>query len=63
MKVFTLRIDEGMYNELEKWADQDMRSVNSLMLVILRRALDARRAVSASGEGAEKNQEPQLVAA
>lgn len=38
-KRFLLRIDPKIYDALEKWASDDLRSVNAQIEVILKRAL------------------------
>lgn len=43
-KAFLLRVDPKVYAALEKWAQDELRSVNGQIEFILRRALnDARR--------------------
>ena len=39
-KRFLLRIDEQLYAALERWAADDLRSVNAQIEYALRRALD-----------------------
>jgi hypothetical protein len=46
-KAFLLRVPEDLWKELEKWAADDLRSVNAQMEFLLRQAL-ARRKGSAS---------------
>ncbi len=38
-KKFLLRIDEGLYTSLEKWAASDLRSVNAQIEFILSDAM------------------------
>ncbi len=38
-KKFLLRLDGDLYNALEKWAADDLRSVNAQMEFLLRTAL------------------------
>jgi len=38
-KAFLLRIDPKVYHQLERWAADELRSVNGQMEFILRRAL------------------------
>lgn len=38
-KKFLLRIDEGIYTALEKWAADDLRSINSQIEFLLKEAL------------------------
>ncbi len=42
-KSYLLRIDEDLWNELEKWASQEFRSVNGQIELILQRAVDDRK--------------------
>lgn len=39
-KKFLLRIDEGIYAALEKWAADDLRSINSQIEFLLKEALN-----------------------
>lgn len=38
-KKFALRIDPKVYDALQKWADDDVRSVNAQIEVIIKKAL------------------------
>ncbi|MCA1202183.1 ribbon-helix-helix domain-containing protein [Priestia flexa] len=38
-KNFPLRIDPELYNDLRKWADDEFRSVNAQIEVIIKKAL------------------------
>lgn len=38
-KKFLLRIDENIYNALEKWAANDLRSINAQIEFLLKDAL------------------------
>jgi len=38
-KKFLLRIDEGIYSALEKWAADDLRSINAQIEFLLKEAL------------------------
>jgi hypothetical protein len=38
-KKFLLRIDAGVYNALEKWAADDLRSINAQMEFLLNQAV------------------------
>ena len=42
-KPFLLRIDEEVLEELKKWADDELRSLNGQIEFLLRRALRERR--------------------
>lgn len=50
-KSFLLRIDPGLWKELEAWAADDLRSVNGQVEYLLRQAVQKRRkARTAEGE-------------
>ncbi|HET8547224.1 MAG TPA: hypothetical protein VFL57_04435 [Bryobacteraceae bacterium] len=38
-KAYPLRLDPAVYEELQRWADAELRSVNSQIEFLLRRAL------------------------
>ena len=42
-KNYLLRIDEDLWNELSEWADQEFRSVNGQIELVLKRAVDDRK--------------------
>jgi hypothetical protein len=42
-KQFLMRIDPGLWKQLEKWAADDLRSVNAQIEWLLREAVRARR--------------------
>jgi hypothetical protein len=42
-KPFLLRIDPGLWAELEAWAQAELRSVNGQIEWVLRQALDKRK--------------------
>jgi hypothetical protein len=42
-KSYLLRIDEGVWDQLNEWAGQEFRSVNGQIELILRRAVDERK--------------------
>jgi len=42
-KNFVLRIDPGLWTELERWAQDDLRSVNGQIEFLLRQAVAAKR--------------------
>ncbi len=50
-KSFLLRIDPGLWKELETWAQQELRSVNGQIEYLLRQAVQKRKR--------ETNPEPQ----
>jgi hypothetical protein len=41
-KPFLLRIDARLYDDLRRWADDDLRSLNAQIEFLLRRAMDER---------------------
>lgn len=53
-KAFLLRIDPSLLSAVQRWADDDLRSLNAQIEFLLRRALrDARRLKDpAMGQGA-----------
>ena len=42
-KPFLLRIPPDLWNELEKWAASELRSVNGQIEYVLRKAVDQRK--------------------
>jgi hypothetical protein len=42
-KAFLLRINPALYQELEAWAEQEMRSVNGQIEFLLKEAVNRRR--------------------
>lgn len=42
-KSFLLRMDAALWNELQAWADDELRSVNGQIEYLLREAVRARR--------------------
>ena len=42
-KSYLLRINEDLWNELNQWAEQDFRSLNGQIELILQRAVEERR--------------------
>ncbi len=45
-KSFLLRLDPALHEELRRWADQDLRSLNAHIEYLLRQALRRRRGKS-----------------
>ena len=41
-KTFLLRVDAGLFDELRRWADDELRSVNGQIEFVLREALRRR---------------------
>ena len=52
-KSFLLRMDPALWNDLEAWAQEDLRSVNGQIEYLLRQAVLRRR-----GQAATKSSEP-----
>ena len=50
-KKFLLRISPSLWQELNRWAAQEFRSVNGQMEFLLQRAVDARRLERRKGSG------------
>jgi len=48
-KAFALRIDRGVWDEIQRWSDDELRSVNSQIEVILRDAIQSRKGKKSSG--------------
>jgi hypothetical protein len=46
-KKFLLRIDEALWDDLQAWAADDLRSVNGQIEYVLRQAVASRRRSSA----------------
>jgi hypothetical protein len=54
-KPFLLRIDKSVLDALQRWADDDLRSLNGQIEFVLRRALsDHGRAPGSARDGAER---------
>ncbi len=43
-KAFLLRIDPALWNDLESWAQDELRSINGQVEMILRNAVQKRKA-------------------
>jgi len=50
-KSFLLRVDPALWAELEKWANDELRSVNGQVEYVLRQAVQKRKKTQAAGEG------------
>ena len=46
-KAFLLRIDPALWDELESWAQDELRSVNGQIEMILRQAIQKRKGPAA----------------
>lgn len=53
-KSFLLRLDPNLWNELEAWANQELRSVNGQIEFILRDAVRRRKKIELP-ESSEEN--------
>lgn len=49
-KAFPLRLDQATYDALQRWADADLRSLNSQIEFLLRDALRKSRRLPSDGE-------------
>jgi hypothetical protein len=58
-KAFLLRIDPGLWNELEAWAQDELRSVNGQIEYLLKQAVLKRRGGAASPPSAENAELPE----
>jgi hypothetical protein len=47
-KPFLLRVPPDLWKEIEKWAADDLRSVNAQIEFLLRRAVSKRKSASAN---------------
>ena len=50
-KVYPLRIERRLYDALERWASDDLRSVNAQIELLLRESLRRAGRLPALGEG------------
>jgi hypothetical protein len=65
-KAFPLRLSADLYEDLRRWADAELRSVNGQIEYLLRQAVDARRKAgpravpgrAGPGPAKPKNDEP-----
>ncbi len=57
-KSFLLRINPGLWKEIEAWAQEDMRSVNAQIEFLLKQAVGKRKGpVANTNEGGKKRGE------
>jgi len=52
-KAFLLRVPADLWKDLEKWAADDLRSINGQIEFLLRQAVAARKGARESKGGAE----------
>ena len=58
-KAFLLRVDPALLESLQRWADDDLRSLNGQIEFLLRKALsDAGRAGARGADQAKQRQSP-----
>jgi hypothetical protein len=57
-KNFVLRIDPALWSEIERWAGEDLRSVNGQIEYLLRQAVLSRRKKELK-ESETRNQKPE----
>ena len=53
-KSFLLRISPALYQEVEAWAQQELRSVNGQIEYLLKEAVTKRRRLASSDDAAEE---------
>ncbi len=53
-KTFPLRLDPGLYEALQRWADSDLRSLNAQIEFLLRRALQQAGRLAAAAQPKEE---------
>jgi hypothetical protein len=58
-KTFLLRIDPGLWKELEAWSQDELRSVNGQIEYLLKQAVVKRRRTSANTERGTSDPEPE----
>ena len=56
-KAFLLRIDPGLWAELEAWATDELRSVNGQIEYLLKQAVAKRRGPASASPNIESNDE------
>ena len=49
-KAFPLRLDPRLYDDLRRWAEQELRSVNAQIEFLLRQAVDKKYSRSRNDE-------------
>ena len=53
-KSYLLRINEDLWNELNQWSEQEFRSLNGQIELILQRAVEERRTGKKGGRESQK---------
>jgi len=54
-KAFLLRVPEDLWKDLEKWAADDLRSINAQIEFLLRQAVAARKGANRSRRAPESD--------
>jgi hypothetical protein len=54
-KAFLLRLPHELWKELERWAGEELRSVNGQIEYVLRQAVIKHRSASGGGDGEGKS--------
>ncbi len=54
-KAFLLRIDPALWAELERWAADELRSVNGQIEFVLRQAMQRRKRAAVEEDGEQKD--------
>ena len=57
-RKFLLRVDSDLWDDLQSWAADELRSVNGQIEYILRQAARKRRRASDSGSREDESDEP-----
>jgi hypothetical protein len=57
-KSYLLRINEDLWNELNKWSEQEFRSLNGQIELILQRAVEERRKGRPPARGENESGKP-----
>ena len=58
-KAFLLRLPPGLWKELERWAADDLRSVNGQIEFILKQAVAKRRNQETGEKPEDRNSKPE----
>lgn len=57
-KTFLLRIDPGLWADLERWAAADLRSVNAQIEFLLRQAVRKRQGSNENSDATQQRSSP-----
>lgn len=58
-KAFLLRVDPALLDSLQRWAADDLRSVNGQIEFVLRRALQREGRAPSGGDATREQAEPE----